>query len=122
MPGRKLPASEKQDPLVGERIIRIMLETFAVHIQLDMSQVQIGSVFYVRSAGSDNQVITPEARTGHVSALWPSIGSRIASVAWGDDFILRTGSGIEIVVPPSPSGHRGTILSHDGTHDMVDEF
>lgn len=91
-------------------------------LHLEKSHVQIGSSFLVRRVGHDNCRISPQSKAGEVSALWPSLGSRIVSVAWGHDFILTLDDGTEIVVPPSSYGYRGTILSHDGKNMTVEEF
>ena len=110
------------DPLVGEEIMRVSMESWGVFIHTDGSQVQIGSEFFVRRIGRDDCWISPQGKVGEVSALWPSLGSRIAAVAWGRDLVLTLDDGTEIVVPPSPSGYRGAILSHDGKNTTWDDF
>jgi len=95
------------DPLIGEEIIRISLESSTVDIHLEKSQVQIGSSFLVRRVGHDNCRISPQSKAGEVSALWPSLGSRIVSVVWGRDLVLTLDDGNGIVVPPSSYGYRG---------------
>ena len=110
------------DPLVGEEIIRVSMESWGVFIDTDGSQIQIGSEFLVRRIGCDDCWISPQSKAGEVSALWPSLGNRIASVAWGHDLVLTLDDGTEIVVPPSSFGYRGIILSHDGTNTTWDDF
>ena len=110
------------DPLVGEEIVRVSMESSGVFIDTDGSQIQIGSEFFVRRIDRDDCWISPKSKAGEVSALWPSLGSRVASVAWGHDLILTLNDGVEIVVPPSSSGYRGTVLSHNGKNATWDDF
>ena len=102
--------------------MRVSLESLGVFVGTDKSEIQIVSAVLVRRAGLDDCQVLPAGKTWDVSALWPSVGSRIASVAWGRDLVFTTDGGIEIVVPPSSSGYRGTILSTDGKNMTVEEF
>ena len=110
------------DPLVGGEVMRVSMESSGVFIHTDGSQIQIQCEFFVRRAGRDDCWISPRSKAGEVSALWPSLGSRVAAVAWGRDLVLTLDDGTEIVVPPSPSGYRGAILSHDGKNTTWDDF
>lgn len=114
--------ASEPDPLVGNEIMRISLESLGVHIDLNKSQVQIKSDFFVRRPSHAECKILQISRSADMSALWSSVGSRIASVTWGHDLIIETDNGVQIVVPPSPFGSRGTILSGEGDQHFWDDF
>lgn len=117
-----LSSMHEQDPLVGEEILRVSLESSGVYIHLTKSQIQIGSDFFIRHMGSDDQSVLPRSKIGDMSALWSSLGSRIVAVVWEHEVTFKLDSGAEIVVPPSSFGYRGTILTKDGSDTAVEDF
>ena len=103
-------------------IIRVSSDSSGVDIQLNESLVQIRSDFFVRCAGYNESKVLPGPRTAEMSALWSSVGSCIVSVIWGRDLTIEIDNGVQIVVPPSPFGHRETILSSEGKQAFWDDF
>ena len=110
------------DPLVGEEIIRVSLESSGIYIHLDKSRIQIYSKFILRRPGHGDSEVSPIGKTGDMGALWSSLGARVVSVLWGPCLSIYTNFGNEIVVLPNPSGCRGEIWSHDEEKLFIDDF
>ena len=117
-----LPGLHEQDPLVGEEILRVSLESSGVYVHLTKSQLQISSDFFVRKLGDDDQSISPKSKVGSMSALWSILGDHIIAVIWGNELVVKLDSGAAIVIPPSASGYRGTILTEDGSNTAMEDF
>jgi Family of unknown function (DUF6188) len=111
------------DPLVGDELIRIALETYEVHLQFAKSTVQIGAPFLLEREGHVLATIQPESRAGEIGQLWQLVGKTVRDVVWTESLRIVFSDHLELLVPPSPGGLRGAILSKiPGEGIGFDEF
>ena len=106
------------DPLVGDEVVRVSLETFEVDLRFQRSTLEIGCEFTIVS-GSQREKIDPESHTGNIFALWNLIGTTVQSVEWDEALSIRFSNGSMIQIPPTPGRQRGAIL---GPGDSYEEF
>lgn len=116
--------SEREaDPLAGDELIRVTLETYEVHFQFAKSTVQIGAPFILEREGHVLAEIQPESRAGEISQLWQLVGKTVREVVWTEPVRIVFSDHLELLIPPRPGRFRGAILSAISGEGMgFDEF
>jgi hypothetical protein len=99
------------DPLVGDELVRITLETYEVHFQFAKSTVQIGAPFLLERAGQVLAEVQPQNRAGQISQLWQLVGKTVSEIVWTDSLRIVFSDRLELLIPPSLGQLRGAILS-----------
>jgi Family of unknown function (DUF6188) len=99
------------DPLVGDELIRITLETYEVHFQFGKSALQLGAPFLLEREGDVLAEVQPETRAGEISPLWQLVGKTVRKVVWTKSLRIVFSDHLELLIPPSSGQLRGAILS-----------
>lgn len=110
--------TQTDDPLVGDELVRVSLETYEVDLKFQRHTLEIGSEFTVVS-GSLHAKIDPRSHMGNISAVWSLVGTTVQSVEWDQALTIRFSDGSMLVVSPTRGQLRGAIL---GPRDGYEEF
>jgi hypothetical protein len=113
---------KSRDPLIGEELIRIVLERYEIELRFSRETIQIGAIFLLK--GSDGVVATvdPTHREGNLSPLWRLVGKKVERASLGETISLAFDDGSTLEIPPSPGRPRGAFLGGDDKTYIFEEF
>ena len=101
----------KPDPLVGEELVRVVLEKFGTELVFEGHRLQIGGQFLLKHNGTILADFQPESQQGDLAQLWRLIGSKVIEISWGQMVMVQFDRGLSIEILPTPGRFRGTITS-----------
>lgn len=112
---------ESSEPLLGDELVRIVLETYGVELRFQRTNFQIWTRFLLRADGVV-ATLDPEVRAGDLSPLWNLIGKTISDVQWKDAICLTFDGGTMLEIPSTPGHPRGALLGGDDGVYGYEEF
>lgn len=112
--------SNSENDLIGEELIRVLLETFHVELIFNNYGVQLFNVFNIQDVNKFVTIIDGKNKVGDISKLWNLIGFSLVGVKVEEKFSLIFNNGSILSIDRIPDKNVGTIQTLD--LKFYDEF